>query len=57
MPMKSRAQNRFFRAHERDKGPLGKVAREFVRSTKPGSVKRLPERKGKPRSERWYGSD
>lgn len=59
MPVVSKRQNRFFRAHEGDKGKLGKVAREFIRATPKGGVKKLPERvkDGKAsRGSRWYGN-
>lgn len=60
MPVVSKRQNRFFRAHEHDKGKLGKVAREFIAATPKGGVTKLPERvkDGKPsRAARWYGKD
>lgn len=47
MPPVSKRQNRFMQVHKTDKGPLGKVAREFTSDLKPGSVKRLPEKKAK----------
>jgi len=59
MPVVSKSQNRFFHAHAKDKGKLGKVAREFIAATPKGGVKNLPEavKDGKPsRSSRWYGS-
>jgi hypothetical protein len=57
VPVVSKRQNRFFHAHEGDKGKLGKVAREFIAATPKGGVKKLPEtvKNGKPRAERWYG--
>lgn len=58
MPIVSKRQNRFFRAHEHDSGKLGKTAREFIKATPAKAFKSMPESKGdKPaRSERWYGS-
>jgi hypothetical protein len=47
----SQAQNRFMHAHEDDKGPLGKAAREYIAATPKGGVKNLPERVGpKPKA-------
>lgn len=57
MPIVSRRQNRFFRAHERDKGKLGKVAREFIRATPKKAFKKMPETAKGARGERWYGKD
>lgn len=60
MPVVSKRQNRFFHAHENDKGSLGKVAREFIGATPKGGVKDLPEsiKDGKPaRGEKWYRKD
>lgn len=60
MPIVSKAQNRYMRAHQDDPGRLGEVAREFVRETHGKSLKRLPERKRKRRSapepERVFGT-
>lgn len=57
MPVVSKRQNRFFRAHQGDAGRIGKVAREFIAATPKGGVKKLPDsvKAGKPRGERWYG--
>jgi hypothetical protein len=57
MPIGSKRQNRFFRAHEHDEGKLGKVAREFIAATPKKAFKRMPESASgaKPRGERWYG--
>lgn len=59
MPVVSKRQNRFFHAHAKDKGKLGKVAREFIKATPKGGVKDLPERgkDGKARREAFYGKD
>jgi hypothetical protein len=59
MPSVSKAQNRFMWAHAKDKGKLGKVAREFTSAQEPGSVKKLPERVGedKPKSKGWYSKN
>lgn len=51
---KSKRQARFMFAHAKDKGSLGKAAREMTGHLKKGSVKKLPEAK-KPRAEKWYG--
>lgn len=56
MPIVSKRQNRFFRAHENDTGKLGKVAREFIAATPKKAFKKMPEEK-KPRAEKWYGRD
>lgn len=59
MPIVSKRQNRFFRAHEGDKGKLGKVAREFIKATPVKAFKRMPEAAAgdKPsRGEKWYGN-
>ena len=46
MPIESKAQQRFMYAHQKDKGSLGKAARDFVAAgAKGGSFKKLPERK------------
>jgi hypothetical protein len=59
MPIVSKRQNRFFRAHQADKGKLGKVAREFIAATPKKAFKKMPESASdkKPRSESWYGKD
>lgn len=61
MPVVSKRQNRFFHAHENDKGSLGKVAREFIAATPKGGVKNLPEtvNDSEPkasRGDKWYGN-
>lgn len=58
MPIVSKRQNRFFHAHEHDKGKLGAVAREFIAATPKASFSKMPESKTTPkrsRGERWYG--
>jgi hypothetical protein len=59
MPIVSKRQNRFFRAHEHDKGKIGKVAREFIKATPASSFKRMPESTSdKPaRSSKWYSEN
>lgn len=59
MPIISKRQNRFFRAHQDDPGKIGKVAREFIAATPKRAFKKMPEavKDGKPaRAARWYGS-
>lgn len=57
MPVVSKAQNRYFHAHENDRGKLGQVAREFIASSHGKSLKKLPERKHpKAKRPRTFGS-
>jgi hypothetical protein len=57
MPIVSKRQNRFFRAHMNDKGKLGAVAREFIAATPKKSFRKMPERQNnRSRAERWYGA-
>lgn len=50
---KSKKQARYMFAHAKDKGSLGKAAREMTGHLKPGSLKGLPE--SKSRGSKWYG--
>ena len=44
MPIESKAQQRFMYAHQKDKGPTGKAARDFIAAGPAGgSFKSLPE--------------
>lgn len=61
MPVVSKAQNAAMHAAEEGHSTLGipqSVGREFVAGQTPGSVKRLPERKAKPKKKkaRTFGS-
>src|SRR5262245_8905659 len=58
MPIVSKRQSRFFRAHANDKGKLGAVAREFIAVTPKKAFRKMPEqtKDRKSRGERWYGA-
>jgi hypothetical protein len=56
MPVVSKAQNRFMHAHASDSGPLGRVAREYVKATHGTKVRNLPERKKPKKRKRIFGS-
>lgn len=56
MPVVSKAQARYFFAHQNDPGSLGKVAREFIAASQGVSLKKLPERKKPKAKKKVFGS-
>lgn len=56
MPVVSKAQNRYFRAHQNDSGKLGEVARDFVSASHGMKISKMPERKKPVARPRPFGS-